>query len=130
MGQWLGHGAFPAGAWVQSQVRELRSSKPHSKAKKKEKNLIQTYSANALTLKTLCVKGNKPDAKGGIMQDSTSVRDLKQLNSEAESRTVIVRARVWRRVGQYCRMGPEFQPRMLRFGGWMMTVVAQQCECT
>ena len=64
------------------------------------------------------------------MQDSTSVRDLKQLNSEAESRTVIVRARVWRRVGQYCRMGPEFQPRMLRFGGWMMTVVAQQCECT
>ena len=36
MGQWLGHGAFPAGAWVQSQVRELRSSKPHSKAKKKK----------------------------------------------------------------------------------------------
>ena len=31
------HGAFPAGAWVQSQGRELRSSKPHSKAKKRER---------------------------------------------------------------------------------------------
>ena len=115
---------------VPGQGTKILQATQQSQKKKREKNLIQTYSANALTLKTLCVKGNKPDAKGGIMQDSTSVRDLKQLNSEAENRTVIVRARVWRRAGQCCRMGPEFQPRMLRFGGWMMTVVAQQCECT
>ena len=35
--QWLGLGAFTAGAWVQSLVRELRSCKPGGAAKKKEK---------------------------------------------------------------------------------------------
>ena len=37
--QWLGLGSFTAGAWVQSLVRELRSSKLHCVAKKKKKNL-------------------------------------------------------------------------------------------
>ena len=32
--QWLGLGAFIAGAWVQSLVRELRSQKPQGMAKK------------------------------------------------------------------------------------------------
>ena len=35
--QWLGLGAFTAGAWVQSLVREQRSCKPHNVAKKKKK---------------------------------------------------------------------------------------------
>ena len=45
MVQWLGHGSFTAGAWVQSLVRELRSCKTHSKAPPppKKENLIQTY---------------------------------------------------------------------------------------
>ena len=34
--QWLGLGAFTAGAWVQSLVREQRSCKPHNVAKKKK----------------------------------------------------------------------------------------------
>ena len=35
MVQWLGLGAFTAGAWVRSLVGELRSHKPHSEAGKK-----------------------------------------------------------------------------------------------
>ena len=35
MVQWLGLGAFTAGAWVRSMVGELRSHKPHSEGGKK-----------------------------------------------------------------------------------------------
>ena len=37
MVQWLGLGAFIAGAWVQSLVGELRFHKPCSEAKRKKK---------------------------------------------------------------------------------------------
>jgi len=44
--QWLGLGTFIPVARVQSLARELRSRKPHSKAKKKANGWKKIYHAN------------------------------------------------------------------------------------
>ena len=47
MVQWLGLGAFTAGAWVHSLVGELRSRKPHSEVeRKKKKNSEKARNSN------------------------------------------------------------------------------------
>ena len=60
--QWLGLGAFTAGAQVQSLVRELRSHRPHIQSKKKKKikhritMILEELKSLLLKVKALRVK--------------------------------------------------------------------------